>query len=199
VTEDPAVEPSERWRLRVVRHELVDPRTLLAHPDNWRAHPENQKKVMRSAIEAIGFVGEVLVSERSGRILDGHMRVAEAIEADQPVIPVGYVDCADDAEEHRILASYDPIGTLALLDADRHREVIERARLQEGALSAALLGMTPAPVPEDAPVPGPGAGTVPVEMPEVWGVVVECEGEDAQAELLEMLTEQGYTCRALMS
>jgi hypothetical protein len=199
--EDPRVDDERPWRFRVTRHELVDPRALLAHPDNWRAHPEAQRKVMRGAIEQIGFVGEVLVSERSGRILDGHMRVAEAIEADQPLIPVGYVDCDSDEEEHRILASYDPIGTLALLDVDRHREVIERARLSDGALATALAGMAPAD-PADAASSEPdmsGAGALPVELPEVWGVVVECDDEDAQSELLAMLSDQGYTCRALMS
>jgi hypothetical protein len=197
MSDDPRVDDDRPWRFRVTRHELVDPRSLLAHPDNWRAHPDAQRKVMRGAIDTIGFVGEVYVSERSNRILDGHMRVAEAIEADQPLIPVGFVDCESDEEELRIIASYDPIGTLALLDVDRHREAIARAMLADGALSDALRGMAPPPVEPAAELPG--AASQPVDLPEVWGVVVECDGEEAQAELLEMLTEQGYTCRALMS
>jgi ParB-like chromosome segregation protein Spo0J len=34
--------------------------------------------------------------------------------------------------------------------------------------------------------------------PESWGVVVECEDEDQQAELLERLGEEGFNVRALI-
>ncbi|MGN9844475.1 hypothetical protein ACTMTI_40745 [Nonomuraea sp. H19] len=51
--------------------------------------------------------------------------------------------------------------------------------------------------PEQAP-PNPGTSAGPaerVEPPTVWGVVVTCESE---AELLERLTEEGQSVRALM-
>lgn len=37
-----------------------------------------------------------------------------------------------------------------------------------------------------------------VEPPTVWGVVVTCESEAEQVELLERLTEEGRSVRALM-
>jgi hypothetical protein len=192
--------PDNRWRLRVVKHELVDPRTLIAHPDNWRAHPDAQKDVMAGAISEIGFVGEVLVSQLSGRILDGHMRVALAIRDKQDAVPVGWVDCVDEAEENRILGSYDPIGTLAQLDAERYERVLANARIADQPLREMLEAMIPAPPPpppsdDDEERPDTSA----VEIPEVWGVAVECTDEQQQIEVLELLTERGYTARALLS
>lgn len=195
--------PEKRaWRLRVTRHELLDPRSLIEHPDNWRAHPDAQKDVMIGAIREIGFVGEVYVSELSGRILDGHMRVALAIKEGQHEIPVGWVDCADEAEEDRILASYDPIGTLAELDAERFGRVLSRSEIDDDPLRDMLRGLLPSPElpPVTASDPGDGPeGAAPVEILDVWGVVIECADEETQVELLERLTDEGYTARALMS
>jgi hypothetical protein len=37
-----------------------------------------------------------------------------------------------------------------------------------------------------------------VEPPTVWGVIVTCDGEAEQVELLERLTAEGHAVRALM-
>lgn len=53
---------------------------------------------------------------------------------------------------------------------------------------------------DDASGNGGGSGNPPQggETPEVWGLVVEAETEEQQAELMEELTERGLTCRALI-
>lgn len=43
---------------------------------------------------------------------------------------------------------------------------------------------------------GGGGGIDP--MPDVWGVVVECDNEAQQSELLEDLNRRGFQCRALL-
>jgi hypothetical protein len=46
---------------------------------------------------------------------------------------------------------------------------------------------------------GDGAGDAGVDAdPDVWGVVVECDDEQAQVELLERLDDEGYSVRALL-
>jgi hypothetical protein len=44
---------------------------------------------------------------------------------------------------------------------------------------------------------GGGAGG-PDPLPDVWGVVIECEDETQQGELLEELNRRGFQCRALL-
>ncbi|TDC96104.1 hypothetical protein E1292_38630 [Nonomuraea deserti] len=54
--------------------------------------------------------------------------------------------------------------------------------------------------PDQAP-PNPVTGAGPaeqVEPPTVWGVVVACDSGAEQVELLEQLTEEGHSVRALM-
>lgn len=46
---------------------------------------------------------------------------------------------------------------------------------------------------------GDGGGPAgPDPLPDVWGVVVECENEAQQSELLEDLNRRGFQCRALL-
>lgn len=116
------------WRSRITRHADVDPTTLAANPANWRQHPKHQADALSGVLSEVGYVQSVIVNERSGRIVDGHLRVALAVERSEPTVPVVYVDLADD-EERLILAVLDPIGALAETDA--------------AALSALLDGLAP--------------------------------------------------------
>lgn len=189
----------DSWKNRIVRSGRVDPNTLLEHPDNWRAHPDHQKAAMKGALVEIGWVDSVKVSERSNRILNGHMRVAIAIKAGQKSVPVDWIDCPDEASEDRILATYDPIGQLAVKDIDSYRLIQRRAGIKDDALRALVEHEAELDLAGSASGGEGDPDTSPVDVPDVWGVVVECQDEQQQAQLLEMLTEEGYTCRALLS
>lgn len=51
---------------------------------------------------------------------------------------------------------------------------------------------------ESAGAGGDGGGGGVDPLPDVWGVVVECEDEHQQSELLEDLNRRGFQCRALL-
>jgi hypothetical protein len=112
-----------RWANRIVRHADVDPRTLSANPANWRVHPKAQADALAGVLSEIGVVQSVIVNERSGRIVDGHLRVQLAVERGEPTIPVGYVDLAD-GEERLVLATLDPLSAMAETDADALRDLL---------------------------------------------------------------------------
>lgn len=105
------------WEDKIVGHEKVDPATLIAHPDNFRIHTALQEKVLDSTIKEIGFIASVTVNKRTGRIINGHLRVQLALKNRIPTVPVEYVDLSD-AEEAQALATYDPIGSMAKHDAE---------------------------------------------------------------------------------
>ncbi|MFE8034372.1 hypothetical protein [Thiohalocapsa marina] len=105
------------WVNRISRTGVADPAGLLAHPDNWRIHPEHQQQVMEGVLSDLGWIQHVVVSERSGRIVDGHLRVMLAKASGQSSVPVVYVDL-DPADEAKALASFDSVAALADLDAD---------------------------------------------------------------------------------
>src|ERR1044071_6363058 len=85
------------WQNRIVGHADVDPSLIAAHPRNYRAHPSQQVAALKGAIDEVGFTRSVTVNQRSGFLIDGHLRVALAISEHQPTIPVEYVDL-DEAE-----------------------------------------------------------------------------------------------------
>ena len=114
----------EQWRDLVVGHGDVDPRTLLAHPQNWRTHPPEQEKLVRAAIQEVGWIDEVSVSKRTNTILNGHLRVKMAAELGRKFVPVRWLDC-DLATERLILATYDRAGALAAIDEHRLLTLME--------------------------------------------------------------------------
>lgn len=126
---------TERWRNRITGHGEVAPDQLLANPDNWRIHPKGQQSAMAGILDEIGWIAEVIVNERTGFVLDGHMRVAMAIARGEPTVPVRYVDLSE-AEEKLALATYDPVAAMfeedkAQLDALLRQTTTGDARLQE--------------------------------------------------------------------
>lgn len=106
------------WTNRIVGHETVDPKSLTANDRNWRIHTPEQTRALAGAIGDIGFIRSVTVNKRTGRIIDGHLRVALAIEQKQEVIPVEYVDLSD-AEEAEALATLDPLAEMAGIDVGK--------------------------------------------------------------------------------
>lgn len=101
-----------QWKSRIVGHAEVPPSALTAHPLNWRTHSAEQSKALTSVIRDVGVVQSVIVNQRTGRILDGHLRVSLAVKDKAPTIPVVYVDVSE-GEEATILATLDPIGAMA--------------------------------------------------------------------------------------
>lgn len=102
-----------RWRNRIVRARvMVSPRTLLANPGNWRAHPDHQKAFMQGSLDDLGWIDSVTVQDETDLIINGHMRVALALLHNEPSIPVDYVDLSD-AEATVALAAIDQIPAYA--------------------------------------------------------------------------------------
>lgn len=103
------------WRNRITRHADVPPAELVANPRNFRRHGRAQADALNGVLSEVGVVQSVIVNERTGRMLDGHLRAELAVARGEPTVPVVYVDL-DDAEERLILATFDPLGAMA--DAD---------------------------------------------------------------------------------
>ena len=111
-------------RNRIVRTGSADPAGLQANPRNWRRHPPGQKEALGGILEEIGWVSGVIVNERTGLLVDGHLRVQAAAERGEKEIPVVYVDLSEE-EEATVLAVLDPVGLLAEKDEAAFRDLLE--------------------------------------------------------------------------
>jgi len=117
------VKLNKPWKDKIVGSEKVDPKKLVPHPQNFRTHSTNQTEVADDLLGELGWVQQVVVNKRTGRIIDGHMRAKLASERGEKSIPVLYVDL-DETEERKALATFDPLGKMAGLDVGTFDDLV---------------------------------------------------------------------------
>lgn len=125
------------WQNRIVGSGMEAPEQLLANPRNYRRHPAHQQNALKGIMEEVGWIDDVIMNQRTGFLLDGHLRVELAMREGQTEIPVKYVDLSHD-EEAKMLATFDPIGALATADTDALAALLEDVTTQDESLLAML-------------------------------------------------------------
>lgn len=122
---------------RIIGHgeEQVD--QLLANPLNFRLHPDNQQQALAGAIDDIGFIRSVTVNQRTGRVVDGHLRVTLAARSGVESLPVEYVDLSE-AEEAQALLSLDPIAAMAASDKAKLDELMRAVQSDDERVQAMI-------------------------------------------------------------
>lgn len=132
-------------RDRVVELRRVKASTLLAHPDNWRKHPEAQKQVMTDILKRIGYAGALIgrVTPQGIQLLDGHLR---ADTTPNMTVPVLIVDLNDE-EAKVVLATMDPIAAMAEKDNAMLTALLQEADLLEGEFAKWVATQKEPPLP----------------------------------------------------
>jgi hypothetical protein len=103
---------------RVMGVAMIMPAQVHAHEDNWRTHPEEQKKAMEGVLKQIGMAGALLAyfSEKyNGEItyVDGHLRKEMHPRKKWPTLVLDI----NDEEADLVLATHDPLSAMAEADA----------------------------------------------------------------------------------
>lgn len=112
------------WKNRIVGHGRERPDQLLANPLNWRIHPEVQQDELEKVLEIVGWVQDVIVNQRTGHMVDGHLRVQLALRRDEEEVPVTYIDISEE-EERLVLLVLDPLAALAGTDKEKQSSLAE--------------------------------------------------------------------------
>jgi DNA modification methylase len=144
----------ETWRNRIVGHGVERAEDLLANPKNWRIHPGEQQEALAKVLDKVGWVQEVILNQRTGFVLDGHLRAAMAITRGEQV-PVAYVDL-DPTEEDLILATFDQITGMAVPDAEKLSELMAGVETEFPDLAEMLASLDAESEPEAEQVPAAG-------------------------------------------
>jgi len=107
-----------------LRLEWIEAGSLSENPLNWRRHSQEQLESIRELLQDpdIGWAGACLYNERTGRLIDGHAR-KQVVDPKTPV-PVLVGNWSEEAEA-KILATLDPVGAMAMGDAEAYRKLIE--------------------------------------------------------------------------
>lgn len=113
-----------KWKNRIVGQRMADPKTLKANAANWRIHPEAQRKALAEVLDTVGWVDQILVNRTTGNMIDGHLRVDEAIAREEAEVPVLEVELSEE-EERLVLATLDPLSAMAATDWEKLEDLIE--------------------------------------------------------------------------
>lgn len=130
-------DPKAPWRNRIVGYGDEDPEQLLANPRNWRIHPGTQQAALGGVLEEVGWVDDVIVNQRTGFVIDGHLRIALALRNEAETVPVKYVDLTED-EELLVLSTLDPIAAMAVTDVALLDGLLEDLKTDDADLQAIL-------------------------------------------------------------
>lgn len=128
------------WRNRIVRSGDAALSEITPNSANWRSHPKLQADALGAVLADVGVVQQVIINERSGRLVDGHLRVALAEQHGETSVPALWVDLDDD-EERLILATLDPLGALAETNRDALSALLGDLAERGDALGEMLAGL----------------------------------------------------------
>lgn len=130
--------PEQTWQNRIVSHGEQPANQFLAHELNARRHPHSQRSVLRGSLDQVGWIEPVIVSHKSGKLLDGHARIEEALSSNEhTLVPFITVEVSDE-EERIILATKDKITNLAEFDQDATLLLLDGLQADNQALDALL-------------------------------------------------------------
>lgn len=178
-----------RDRIRELRR--VPAAELLPNPRNWRTHPPRQRDALLAVLAEVGYADALLARETSdGRLMliDGHLR-AEATP--QTVVPVLVLDVTEE-EAAKLLATLDPLSALAGADSERLAELLSDVHTENAALGKLLEDLAR----QQPALPGEDADDGEERQ---FHIIVTCDSEQRQVELLQQFTEEGLQCRAFVA
>jgi ParB-like chromosome segregation protein Spo0J len=124
-----------RDRIKELRR--VKASDLKDHPQNWRIHPDTQKAALRGVLNEVGFADAIVTYEDEAGdlvIIDGHLRADTLEDQDVPVI----VTDLDADEAKLVLATFDPLSSLAVQDDALVRELLEGITTGDAAVQELL-------------------------------------------------------------
>jgi hypothetical protein len=181
-------------RNRILRHVRVRAGDLVPHELNPRVHSDAQRRALQMLYEEIGFARSLLaypLADGRLKLIDGHLRAAMTPDEE---VEVEVLD-VNDGEARALLLAIDPLAQLAGYDSD----TLDRLRQSVEADSAAVkslwetLEAASERTNRDLPRGDKDA------LPEQYYVLIECEDEAQQRELLARFQEEGLKCQAKMS
>lgn len=135
-----------------LRLEYRDPAEIKANPSNWRKHPESQAKALQDVIAEVGWAGALLLNERTGRLIDGHLRKDIANGGKVPVLIGSWTE----AEEKKILATLDPIAAMAQADKNALEKLLAGVQTDSAAIQGMLESLAKESGINGKPVEDPG-------------------------------------------
>ncbi len=130
-------------RDRILELRRVRARELIAHPRNWRRHPDAQRSALAELLDRVGYA-DACIARQSPQglvLIDGHLRRDLDDEAELPVLVLDLTE----EEAELVLASLDPLAAMAIPDEQALAELLASVRLPDGLLEELSRSLGPTP------------------------------------------------------
>lgn len=178
---------------QVERRPLTD---LIPYAQNARMHSPEQVKQIVASIQEWGWTNPVLIDE-NGQIIAGHGRVLAAQKLKIADVPVMVARGWTETQKRAYVLADNQLALNGSWD-----EAILRLELDDLKVAGADLDLIGFSEKDMLRLLGDGtkdADTTPQMNGLEFRVVLDCEGEDHQKELLQRFEQEGLKCRALIS
>lgn len=164
----------------------------------WKRNPrKNAEAITKVAvsIETFGFGAPILVRKEDNRIIAGHTRWEAAKRLGMDTVPVRKLDLTEEKANALALAD-NKLGEIATWDDEQLKSILAEMQSFDETL-VEIAGFSESDLSklfsEDDSDSSPQLSGL------KYSVVVDCNNEAHQAEMLEDLEARGLTCRPLIS
>lgn len=129
---------ADGWKNRIVKHDVLPAKDFLAHPMNFRLHPQNQQDATKGSLDELGWIDDVLVNIQTQHVLNGHLRISLALrQGDDTPVPVRYVSLSPE-EELTALAVFDELTSMAGTDREKLDALLRDVKPADASLQQML-------------------------------------------------------------
>lgn len=181
----------------------------LASVDSIHPHPRNVNEgdlgAILESVDRNGFIGAVIVQRSTGNIVAGKHRWLAAKQQGIVEIPVIFAD-VDDATALRYMLADNRTSRLGADNPQQLAELLESIRSNEGNLTGTgfsdedlqeLLEDLGSGFLQDSGDGGEKESDTASQARSEFKIVIDCDGENHQAELLDRFKAEGFDCHAL--
>lgn len=172
---------------------------LIPNPKNWRTHPRTQQDALRGVLSEIGYVDALLARETPEglMLIDGHLRAEITPDVEVPVLVLDVTE----AEATTILATLDPLAAMAGTDNAALEAILDQVKTDSDAVQQMLaeLAEQSRRATEMCNELKSSDAAEFDQIAEKFAIVVNCESEEQQRELLDRFEQEGLKCRALIA
>ena len=171
--------------------------------DLLKHHPRNANHgdvdAIKKSLAVNGWYGSVVANLSTKHILAGNHRVMAAKALGWETVPVQWVDVTPE-EELRILVVDNRTTRIGQDDTTKITDIL--AELSNTPIGLDGTGYSADDLDaliDSLTATGEQADSQEQEIPETYSILIECDNEIQQAELLDRFTEDGLKCRSLIS
>jgi hypothetical protein len=181
-------------RNRILRHVRVRAGDLVPHELNPRVHSDAQRRALQMLYDEIGFARSLLaypLADGRLKLIDGHLRATMTPDEE---VEVEVLDVTD-AEARALLLAIDPLAQLAGYEADTLEQLRQSVEGDSAAVKSLWQTLEAASEGTMRDLARAGSDS----LPEQFYVLVECEDEAQQRELLARFQDEGLRCQAKLA